>query len=108
MFEDGVDLSDGQWQRLALARAFMKEAPILVLDEPTASADPQAEFRFFQQVQERVRRDQEHTVLLISHRFANVRLADRIYVLDQGVVVASDEAAQMRSDPARMEQYLKL
>jgi ATP-binding cassette subfamily B protein len=83
-YAGGSDLSIGQWQRVALARAFFRDAPFLVLDEPTAALDPQAEADLFDRIRELAR---GRSVLLISHRFSSVRSADRIYVLDQGRVV---------------------
>ncbi|TDD73502.1 ABC transporter ATP-binding protein [Actinomadura rubrisoli] len=83
-FRDGEDLSGGQWQRLALARAFYRDAPFVILDEPTAALDPQAEEELFGRMRELFA---GRTVLLISHRFSSVRGADRIYVLDGGSVV---------------------
>ncbi|ONI85424.1 hypothetical protein ALI144C_13935 [Actinosynnema sp. ALI-1.44] len=84
VFDGGVELSVGQWQRLALARVLFRDAPLVVLDEPTAALDPQAERRFFDDI---VRSTQDKTTLLISHRFSTVRAADVIYVLDGGQVV---------------------
>jgi ATP-binding cassette subfamily B protein len=83
-FEDGHDLSIGQWQRLALARAFYRGGGFLVLDEPTASLDPKAEYELFRQVRRLWR---GRSVLLVSHRFSSVRSADRIYVLRDGRTV---------------------
>ncbi|HZD22065.1 MAG TPA: ABC transporter ATP-binding protein [Acidimicrobiia bacterium] len=83
-FEDGVDLSVGQWQRLALARAFFRDAPFVILDEPTAALDPRAENELFERIRDLL---SGRTVLLISHRFSSVRSADRIYVLDDGRIV---------------------
>ena len=80
-FEGGTDLSVGQWQRIALARAFFRSAPLLVLDEPTAALDPRAERALFDSMRELCR---GRTVLLISHRFSSVRAADRILVLAHG------------------------
>jgi ATP-binding cassette subfamily B protein len=83
-FHGGHELSVGQWQKIALARAFMREAEILVLDEPTASLDAETEYEIF-------RHFQELTVgkmaILISHRFSTVRMADRIVVIQEGRVV---------------------
>ncbi len=84
IFEGGKDLSVGQWQRMALARAFFRDAPLVVLDEPTASLDARAEAELF----ERIRTLFEgRSVLLISHRFSSVRSADRIYVMKEGEIV---------------------
>jgi ATP-binding cassette subfamily B protein len=84
-FAGGVDLSGGQWQRLALARGWFRDARILICDEPTASLDPRAEVEAF----ERIRRlaGDGHTVVLITHRLASVRHADHIYVLHHGRVL---------------------
>jgi ATP-binding cassette subfamily B protein len=83
-FDGGEDLSVGQWQRIALARAFFRDAPFVILDEPTAALDPRAEYELFQAIRELFK---GRTVLLISHRFSSVRNADRIYVLDHGQVI---------------------
>jgi len=83
-FTGGWDLSLGQWQRIALARAFFREARLLVLDEPTASLDARAENELFEYVQALAR---GRSVLLISHRFSTVKSADRIYVLHEGEIV---------------------
>jgi ATP-binding cassette subfamily B protein len=80
----GNDLSVGQWQQLALARAFFRDAPFLVLDEPTAALDARAEHDLFERMRSLAR---GRSVLLISHRFSNVRTADCIYVLAHGRVV---------------------
>lgn len=83
-FKDGHELSGGQWQRIAVARGFHRDAPLLICDEPTAALDARAEHALF----ERIRQHADgRTVLLITHRLASVRYADRIYVLDHGKVV---------------------
>ena len=84
MFDKGIDLSGGQWQKLALARAFFKNAPILVLDEPTSAIDAKAEFEIFKKVQNL---QKNKTVIIISHRFSTVRNADRILVLNNGQII---------------------
>jgi ATP-binding cassette subfamily B protein len=91
-FAGGQDLSLGQWQRVALARGFLRAAPLVILDEPTASLDARAERALFDSVRELYR---HRTVLLISHRFSTVRTADRIVVLRAGRVVESGTHAQL-------------
>lgn len=83
-FDGGVDLSTGQWQKIALARAYMRDAQVLVLDEPTASLDARAEYDVFQQFAALTR---GKMAVLISHRFSTVRMADRILVLGNGRVL---------------------
>ena len=83
-FEDGEELSIGEWQKVALARAFMREAQIIVLDEPTSSMDARAEYEVFRSFRQLV---SGRTAILISHRFSTVRMADRIYVLQQGAII---------------------
>jgi ATP-binding cassette subfamily B protein len=80
----GADLSAGQWQRVALARAVFRDAPLVILDEPTAALDAKAEHDLFATIRDLY---VDRTVLLISHRFSTVRTADRIYVLHHGRVV---------------------
>jgi len=83
-FENGHQLSGGQWQKVALARAFMRDAQILILDEPTAALDARAEYDIFQRMRELT---EGKTSIFISHRFSTVRLADRILVLEDGELV---------------------
>ena len=83
-FAGGYDLSIGQWQRVALARAFFRNAPFVILDEPTAALDARAESQLFDRMRELL---EGRSVVLISHRFSSVRNADRIYVLHDGRVV---------------------
>lgn len=83
VFEGGVQLSIGEWQKLALARAFMNDAPLLILDEPTAAVDAKTEYHIFKRFEEMT---QEKSVILISHRFSTARIADRIVVVHKGKV----------------------
>ena len=83
-FANGEELSIGEWQKVALARAFMREAQIIVLDEPTSSMDARAEYEVFQSFRQLV---SGRTAILISHRFSTVRMADRIFVLKQGSII---------------------
>ena len=80
-FADGVELSGGEWQKVALARAYMHDAQLLILDEPTSALDARAEYNVFQRFAELT---QGKSAVLISHRFSTVRMADRILVLDKG------------------------
>jgi ATP-binding cassette subfamily B protein len=91
-FFGGSDLSVGQWQRVALARAFFRDAPFVILDEPTAALDPRAEAELFDSIRSLL---EDRSVLLISHRFASVRSADRIYVLSAGEIVESGTHADL-------------
>ncbi len=83
-FEGGANLSGGEWQKVALARAYMRDAQVLVLDEPTAALDARAEFQVFERFAELTA---GRMAVLISHRFSTVRMADRILVLERGTVL---------------------
>ncbi|HXE12342.1 MAG TPA: ABC transporter ATP-binding protein [Bryobacteraceae bacterium] len=91
-FEGGADLSTGQWQKMALARAYMRDAQILILDEPTASLDARAEFEVYQRF---VELTSGKMAVLISHRFSTVRMADRIFVLADGKIVEQGSHQQL-------------
>lgn len=91
-FEGGVDLSTGQWQKISLARAYMRDAQILILDEPTASLDARAEFQVYQRF---VDLTAGKMAILISHRFSTVRMADRILVLEHGRIVEQGSHRQL-------------
>jgi ATP-binding cassette subfamily B protein len=85
-FEDGEELSVGEWQKVALARAFLRDAQIIVLDEPTSALDARAEYEVFKKFRQLTA---GRTAILISHRFSTVRMADRIYVLEDGRIIES-------------------
>jgi len=80
-FQDGHELSVGQWQKVALARAFMRDADLLILDEPTASLDVRSEYEVFETCHNLTK---GKMAVLISHRFSTVRMADRIVVIEEG------------------------
>lgn len=101
-YDGGKDLSIGQWQRVALARAFFRDAPFLILDEPTAALDARAEYELFEAIRTLCR---GRTVLLISHRFSSVRSADLIYVLDGGRIIEQGTHEQLMS---RADHYADL
>ncbi len=101
-FEGGQDLSGGQWQKLAIARAFFRDAQILVLDEPTAALDPRAELELFQRFRALAG---GRTAIFVSHRMASARIADRILVLQRGQLLEAgshDELVQRGGEYARM------
>jgi ATP-binding cassette, subfamily B, bacterial len=91
-FETGVDLSGGEWQKLALARAYLRDAQLLILDEPTAALDARSELQVFERFAELT---QGKMALLISHRFSTVRMADRIVVLEGGRLVEEGSHSQL-------------
>ncbi len=84
LFEDGEELSIGQWQKIALARAFLRNSQLIVLDEPTSAMDPKAEYEVFQKFRQLIT---NQTAILISHRLSTVKMADRIYVMDKGCII---------------------
>ncbi|MEU0222532.1 ABC transporter ATP-binding protein, partial [Streptomyces sp. NPDC006265] len=100
---NGEELSGGQWQRIALARAFFREAGLLVLDEPTANLDPRAEYRIFQRLRDLA---QDRVVLLVTHRITNVAVADRIVVLDEGRVVQEGTYKDLAAQEGGLFQQL--
>jgi ATP-binding cassette subfamily B protein len=104
-FKGGMDLSGGEWQKIAIARAYMRDAQLLILDEPTASLDARAEYEVFQRFKEL---SEGKTAVLISHRFSSVRMADRILVLVQGRVEASGTHAELLSQQGRYAELFEL
>jgi ATP-binding cassette subfamily B protein len=101
-FDEGVELSGGEWQKRALARAYMRDAQVLILDEPTASLDARAEYEVFIRFSQLVA---GRMAVIISHRFSTVRMADRIIVLQNGMVI---EDGTHRELVARAGLYAEL
>jgi ATP-binding cassette subfamily B protein len=104
-FNQGVELSGGEWQKIALARAYMKNAQLLILDEPTSSLDARAEYEVFQRFAELTK---GKTAVLISHRFSTVRMADRILVLDKGELLEYGSHQELLSRNGRYAELFKL
>jgi ATP-binding cassette, subfamily B, bacterial len=104
-FKKGVDLSGGEWQKVAIARAYMRDAQVLILDEPTAALDARAEFQVFQRFKEL---SEGKTAVLISHRFSSVRMADRILVLAEGTVEAEGTHDELLAQRGRYAELFEL
>ena len=104
-FEGGVDLSGGEWQKVALARAYIRDAQVVILDEPTASLDARSEYEVFQRFAELTA---GKTALLISHRFSTVRMADRIIVLEKGKIAEQGSHGQLLSQGGRYSDMFEL
>jgi ATP-binding cassette subfamily B protein len=104
-FNQGIELSGGEWQKIALARAYMKDAQLLILDEPTAALDARAEYEVFQRFAELTK---GKTAVLISHRFSTVRMADRILVLDKGELLEWGSHEELLQKKGRYAELFKL
>ena len=104
-FKTGVDLSGGQWQKIAIARGYMRDAQVMILDEPTAALDARAEFEVFRRFREL---SEQRTAVLISHRFSSVRMADRILVLADGRLEASGTHDQLMAAGGRYAELFEL
>lgn len=104
-FADGVDLSGGEWQKIALARAYMRNASIVILDEPTASLDARAEYEVFKRFAELTK---GKTAVIISHRFSTVRMADRILVLKKGELLEIGSHEQLLANKGLYHELFSL
>jgi ATP-binding cassette subfamily B protein len=104
-FEGGVDLSGGEWQRMALARAYLRDAQLLILDEPTAALDAKSEHEVFQRFAELTH---GKMALLISHRFSTVKMADRILVLENGQIAEQGDHEQLLRRGGRYAEMFEL
>jgi ATP-binding cassette subfamily B protein len=104
-FHEGADLSGGEWQKIAIARAYMRDADVLILDEPTAALDARSEYEVFQRFRDL---SLGKTAILISHRFSTVRMADRILVLEDGHVVESGSHEELVASGGRYAELFEL
>jgi ATP-binding cassette subfamily B protein len=104
-FAGGVELSGGEWQKVAIARAYMRDADVLVLDEPTSALDARSEYEVFQRFRDL---SAGRTTLLISHRFSTVRMADRIIVLDGGRIIESGTHEALVASRGRYAEMFEL
>jgi ATP-binding cassette subfamily B protein len=104
-FDGGMDLSAGQWQKIALARAYMRDAQVLILDEPTASLDARSEYEVFLSFSELTR---DRMAVLISHRFSTVRMADRILVLESGRIIEQGSHQQLLTHAGRYAELFEM
>jgi ATP-binding cassette, subfamily B, bacterial len=102
---DGIELSQGQWQKIAMARAYFRESDLLILDEPTASVDPKAEVEIYNQFKEAAN---GKTTIFISHRLGIARLADRIVVLDKGEIVEEGTHDQLMDDNGKYATMFRM
>ena len=104
-FSEGVELSGGEWQKVAIARAYMRDAQLLILDEPTSALDARAEYQVFERFTELTR---GKMAVLISHRFSTVRMADRIVVLDQGEIAEIGSHEELLAKGGRYAELFQL
>jgi ATP-binding cassette subfamily B protein len=104
-FEGGVDLSGGQWQKIALARAYMRDAQVMILDEPTASLDAKSEAEIYKHF---VGLTAAKMAIVISHRFSTVRIADRILVLERGRIIEEGSHGELLQNGGKYSELFEL
>lgn len=104
-FEDGEEISIGQWQKVAIARALYRNAPFLILDEPTSNIDPQAEYEIFNNLKSLYK---NKNLVFISHRFSTVRMADRIYVLEKGRLIEQGTHRELLKNDSLYAKFFRI
>ncbi|MBC7689846.1 MAG: ATP-binding cassette domain-containing protein, partial [Aquabacterium sp.] len=104
-FNNGVELSGGEWQKIALARAYMRNSQLMILDEPTAALDARAEYEVFERFAELTK---DKAAMLISHRFSTVRMANRILVLDKGQLIELGSHEELLEKGGRYAELFQL
>ena len=104
-YKGGIRPSTGQWQKIAIARVFHRNSPVLILDEPTASIDAVAEAKIFDNIYKFAK---DKTVIIISHRFSTVRNADRIIVLDKGKIIEQGSHEELLNNNGKYAKAFKL
>jgi ATP-binding cassette subfamily B protein len=104
-FAEGVELSGGEWQKVAIARAYMRDAQVIILDEPTSALDARAEFQVFERFTDLTK---GKMAVLISHRFSTVRMADRIIVLDKGEIAETGSHEELIARGGRYAELFNL
>lgn len=104
-YEGGEELSVGQWQKLAIARAFYQSSPLLILDEPTSAIDAEAEYEIFNNLEKAYK---DKTLVLVSHRFSTVRNANKIYVIDDGEVIEQGSHEELMQHDGRYARMFKI
>jgi len=104
-FEEGEELSGGQWQKLAIARAFYQKAPVLILDEPTSAIDAEAEYEIFQNLGTIYK---DKTLIMVSHRFSTVRNAGKIVVIDDGKIIETGSHQELLEKEGKYAQMFKI
>lgn len=104
-YTDGVDLSGGQWQQLAIGKALVRKTPVLILDEPTSSVDAKAEMEIFDRLNKETK---DRTVIFISHRFSTIKDANRIVVIDKGKIIEDGNHETLMKDKNKYATFYTL